>query len=151
MVVFNMVVFSMVVFSMVVFNIVVFNMVVFSMVVFSMVVFSMVVFSMVVFSMVVFNMVVFNMVVFNMVVFNMVVFKVFQCIYTWVFYTVFRILCSIYCCCRLPTPLTLASGGVRSSRLWSIIQLFRSSDQQFCTTAGSVHKSRGNNVVCMWV
>ena len=36
------------------------------------------------------------------------------------------------CCCCLPTPMTLASGGVRCSRLWSTSQLLRPSGQQCC-------------------
>ena len=54
-------------------------------------------------------------------------------------------------CCCLPTPMTLASGGVRCSRLWSTSQLLRPSGQQCSHSGGSVHKSRGDNVVRMWV
>ena len=41
------------------------------------------------------------------------------------------------CCCCLPTPMTLASGGVRCSRLWSTSQLLRPSGQQ-CSHSGGV-------------
>ena len=41
------------------------------------------------------------------------------------------------CCCCLPTPMTLASGGVRCSRLWSTSQLLRPSGQQ-CSHFGGV-------------
>ena len=55
-------------------------------------------------------------------------------------------------CCCLPTPMTLASGGVLSSRLWSTSQLS-------IWPVVSVNKSRGDNVVqlkrccvsCVWV
>ena len=40
-------------------------------------------------------------------------------------------------CCCLPTPMTLASGGVRCSRLWSTSQLLRPSGQQ-CSHSGGV-------------
>ena len=52
--------------------------------------------------------------------------------------------------CCLPTPMTLASGG--SAILPSTNQLLRPSDQQ-CShhPAGSVQKSRGDNVVRMWL
>ena len=42
----------------------------------------------------------------------------------------------ISCSC-LPTPMTLASGGVRCSRLWSTSQLLRLSGQQ-CSHSGRV-------------
>ena len=41
-----------------------------------------------------------------------------------------------FCCC-LPTPMALASGGVRCSRLWSTSQLLRPSGQQ-CSHSGGV-------------
>ena len=41
------------------------------------------------------------------------------------------------CCCCLPTPMTLASGGVQCSRLWSTSQLLRPSDQP-CSHSGGV-------------
>ena len=41
------------------------------------------------------------------------------------------------CCCCLPTPMTLASGVVRCSRLWSTSQLLRPSGQQ-CSHSGGV-------------
>ena len=50
-----------------------------------------------------------------------------------------------------PLPWPLLVGGVRCSRLWSTSQLFRPSGQQCCLSTGSVHKSRGDNVVRMWV
>ena len=43
--------------------------------------------------------------------------------------------------------MTLASGGFQCSRLWSTSQLLRPSGQQCSHSAGSVHKSRGDNVV----
>ena len=43
----------------------------------------------------------------------------------------------IHRCCCLPTPITLASGGVRYSRLWSTSQLLRPSGQQ-CSHSGGV-------------
>ena len=39
-------------------------------------------------------------------------------------------------CCWLPTPITLASGGVRFSRLWSNSQLLRISGQQYSHSGG---------------
>ena len=39
--------------------------------------------------------------------------------------------------CCLPTPMTIASGGVRCSRLWSPSQLLRPSGQQ-CSHSGGV-------------
>ena len=47
------------------------------------------------------------------------------------------------CCCCLPTPMTLASGPPASFS----VHLASSA----VTPAGSVHKSRGDNVVRMWV
>ena len=44
---------------------------------------------------------------------------------------------TISCCCCLPTPMALASGGVRCSRLWSTSQLLRPSGQQ-CSHSGGV-------------
>ena len=44
---------------------------------------------------------------------------------------------SCSCCCCLPTPMTLASGGVRCSRLWSTSQHLRPSGQQ-CSHSGGV-------------
>ena len=40
-------------------------------------------------------------------------------------------------CCCLPTPMTLAIGGVRCSRMWSTSQLLRPSGQQ-CSHSGGV-------------
>ena len=57
------------------------------------------------------------------------------------------------CCCCLPTPMTLASGGGGSDvpacgpPASSSVHLASSA----VTPAGSVHKSRGDNVVRMWV
>ena len=57
-----------------------------------------------------------------------------------------------FCCC-LPTPLTLTSvGGGSNLPTYSppasfSVRLANST----VTPAGSVHKSRGDNVVCMWV
>ena len=45
------------------------------------------------------------------------------------------------CCCCLPTPMTLARGGVFYVHLAS----------SAVTPVGSVHKSRGDNVGRMWV
>ena len=57
----------------------------------------------------------------------------------------------LLCCCCLFTPMTLASGGIRSSRLWSTSQLLLPSGQQ-CTHSGGVcPQIQGNNVVRMWV
>ena len=50
-----------------------------------------------------------------------------------------------------PLPWPLLVEGVRSSRLWSTSYLLRPSDQQCCKPAGSVYKSRSDNVVRMWV
>ena len=44
---------------------------------------------------------------------------------------------------RFPLGLDLLLGGVRSSRLWSTSSAI--------TPVGSVHKSRGDNVVHMWL
>ena len=57
------------------------------------------------------------------------------------------------CCCCLPTPMTLASGGGESDvpacgpPASFSVHLASSA----VTSAGSVHKSRGDNVVRMWV
>ena len=56
-------------------------------------------------------------------------------------------------CCCLPTPMTLASGGGESDvptcgpPASFSVHLASSA----VTPAGSVHKSRGDNVVRMWV
>ena len=42
-------------------------------------------------------------------------------------------------------------GGSQIFRSWSTGQLPRPSGQQSVTPAGSVHKSRGDNVIRMWV
>ena len=62
-----------------------------------------------------------------------------------------RLIQSIICCC-LPTPMTLASGGESDilacgSPASFSVHLASSA----VTPAGSVHKSRGDNVVRMWV
>ena len=54
-------------------------------------------------------------------------------------------------CCCLPTPTTLASGGIRCSRFWSTSQLIYPLAISSIIPAGSVHKSRGDSVVRMWV
>ena len=58
------------------------------------------------------------------------------------------------CCCCLPTPMILASGGGGEYDVPACdpptsfsVHLASSAD----TPVGSVHKSRGDNVVCMWV
>ena len=51
---------------------------------------------------------------------------------------------TVSCCC-LPTPMTLASGG--SPMLPLVVHQASSA----VTPAGSAHKSRGDNVVRMWV
>ena len=56
------------------------------------------------------------------------------------------------CCCCLPTPMTLASGGesdVPACGPPASFSVHLASSA--VTPAGSVHKSRGDNVVCMWV
>ena len=55
------------------------------------------------------------------------------------------------CFCCLPTPTTLASGGIRCSRFWSTSQLIYPLAISSIIPAGSVHKSRGDSVVRMWV
>ena len=54
-------------------------------------------------------------------------------------------------CCCLPTPTALASGGIRCSRFWSTSQLIYPLAISSIIPAGSVHKSRGDSVVHMWV
>ena len=54
-------------------------------------------------------------------------------------------------CCCLPTPTTLASGGIRCSRFWSTSQLIYPLAISSIIPVGSVHKSRGDSVVRMWV
>ena len=58
------------------------------------------------------------------------------------------------CCCCLPTPMALASGGGGESDVPACgppasfsVHLTSSA----VTPAGSVHKSRGDNVVRIWV
>ena len=55
-------------------------------------------------------------------------------------------------CCCLPTPMTLASGGesdVPACGPPASFSVHLASSA--VTTAGSIHKSRGDNVVRMWV
>ena len=47
------------------------------------------------------------------------------------------------CCCCLPTPMTLASGGVQCSRLWSTSQLLRPSCQQCSHSVGVCPQIQG--------
>ena len=56
------------------------------------------------------------------------------------------------CCCCLPTPMALASGGesdVPACGPPASFSVHLASSA--VTPAGSVHKSRGDNVVRMWV
>ena len=56
------------------------------------------------------------------------------------------------CCCWLPTPMTLASGGesdVPACGPPTSLSVHLASSA--VTPAGSAHKSRGDNVVRMWV
>ena len=56
------------------------------------------------------------------------------------------------CCCCLPTPLTFASAGsVQSSACGPPASFSVHLASSACTPAGSVHKSRCDNVVHMWV
>ena len=58
---------------------------------------------------------------------------------------------SVWCCC-LPTPMALASGGesdVPACGPPASFSVHLASSA--VTPAGSVHKSRGDNVVRMWV
>ena len=52
-------------------------------------------------------------------------------------------------CCCLPTPMTLASGG--SPMFPLVVHQPVHLASSAVTPAGSVHKSRGDNVVRMWV
>ena len=52
-------------------------------------------------------------------------------------------------CCCLPTPMTLASEG--SPMFPLVVHQPASLASSVVTPAGSVHKSRGDNVVCMWM
>ena len=54
-----------------------------------------------------------------------------------------------YCC--LPTPMTLASGGIRSSACGPPASFSVNMARTVVSPAGSVHKSRGDNVVRIWV
>ena len=61
-------------------------------------------------------------------------------------------LCADSICCCLPTPMTLASGGesdVPACGPPASFSVHLASSA--VTPAGSVHKSRGDNVVRMWV
>ena len=58
----------------------------------------------------------------------------------------------ILCCCCLPTPMTLASGGDSDLPTCGPPTSFSVHLASIAVTpAGSVHKSRGDNVVRMWV
>ena len=60
--------------------------------------------------------------------------------------------CDRNCCCCLPTPLTLASGGESHLPAFGSPNSFSVHlPSSAVTLAGSVHKSRGDNVVPMWV
>ena len=64
----------------------------------------------------------------------------------------FNVSSSRWGCCCLPTLMTLASGGspdVPACGPPASISVHLASSA--VTPAGSVHKSRGDNVVCMWV
>ena len=56
-----------------------------------------------------------------------------------------------YPCCCLPTTLTFASVGSLSSNLWSTSSFSDHLASSVVTQTGSVHKSRGDNLVRMWV
>ena len=59
---------------------------------------------------------------------------------------------SLVVLCCLPTPMTLASGGesdVPACGPSASFSVHLASSA--VTLAGSVHKSRGDNVVCMWL
>ena len=60
-----------------------------------------------------------------------------------------RLLEPVSCCCCLPTPMTLASEGSPMFPLVVHQPAYLASSA--VTPAGSVHKSRGDNVVRMWV
>ena len=57
----------------------------------------------------------------------------------------------MWCCCCLHTPLTLASGVIRSSTCGPPASFSVHPASSAVTPAGSVHKSRGDNMVYMWV
>ena len=61
--------------------------------------------------------------------------------------------CNSRCCCCLPTPMTLASGGGGSdvSACGPPASFSVHLAISAVTPAGSVHKSRDDNVVRMWV
>ena len=48
------------------------------------------------------------------------------------------------CCCYIPTPMTLASGGVQSSRLWPTNQLLRPFSQQCSHSSGACPQIQGS-------
>ena len=61
-------------------------------------------------------------------------------------------LLSTHCCCCLPTPMTLNNGGefdLPDCGPPTIFSVHLASS--VVTPAGSVHKSRGDNVLRMWV
>ena len=55
------------------------------------------------------------------------------------------------CCCCLPTPMTLARGEYDIPACGPPASFFVHLDCSTATPAGSVHKSRGDNVVRTWV
>ena len=59
----------------------------------------------------------------------------------------------VICCCCLPTSMTLASGGGESDVPACGLPASFSNNlaSSAVTSAGSVHKSRGDHVVRMWV
>ena len=66
---------------------------------------------------------------------------------------IFSIIVDKVACCCLPTPMTLPSGG--SPIFLLVVHQPASFSNHLAssavTPAGSVHKSRGDNVVRMWV
>ena len=55
------------------------------------------------------------------------------------------------CCCCLPTPLTLVCGESDHPAFGPPASLYLPQASSSITPAGSVHKSRDDNVVRMWV
>ena len=54
-----------------------------------------------------------------------------------------------FSCCCLPTPMALASGGVRCSCLWSTSQLLRPSGQQCSHSGGGLSTNPGATMWCV--
>ena len=71
----------------------------------------------------------------------------------WSSTSIYRLFCNLFKSLVVvyPLPWPLFVGGVRSSRFWSTSQLIPPSGQQLHHSSGSVHKSRGDNVVHMWM